>query len=562
MTWLRAIAEIGITRKTPPVIADKIRITNIYSFFFGWIVILYSLFFIAIDLRFFGFMALPFGVVYFSVLAVNRSGLYKFAKYLVVLNFCAVVYVFSSSVGRDSGIHFWFVPAMFVPFLLFSLSEKKTLFMASFTPVGLFLFLWFTHFQYQIVRNEAVSPDQAHVISVLMILGSFGVSFSSVLFLLQQYEKMLRLKLSTDRSIDNYARVLEAAGLVSFVDRDGKFTHVNDRFCQVSGYTVKELIGSSHTLVNGGFHSKSFFEDLWATILDKKSWTGDICNRSKDGKLFWLATVIVPMVNEVGEIEQFVSIQHDVTHGKVAEQSALQSAKLASLGEMSGGIAHEINNPVGIIHGKASQLLKLLRADQFSVDRGIEQLDKIVFEANRVAKIIKGLLAFARDGERDPLVSVEVGAVLSDVLNLCAGKFRGRGVSLEVGSVPVTSIECRPTQLAQVLSNLINNAFDAVGSLQEKWVRIGVTLLDGMVRITVTDSGAGIPAAIAANMMQPFFTTKPVGKGTGLGLSISKGIVEDHGGRFWLDRGAMNTCFVIELPIKQDPQARAAIRSS
>lgn len=136
-------------------------------------------------------------------------------------------------------------------------------------------------------------------------------------------------------------------------------------------------------------------------------------------------------------------------------------------------------------------------------------------------------------------------------MDLCAERFRNHSVALEVSSLPEISIECRSVQLAQVLTNLLNNAFDALILLPRKWVRVGVEASDDVIRIAVTDSGTGIPRHIADKLMLPFFTTKEIGKGTGLGLSISKGIIEDHGGKFWLDRASVNTKFIIELPRHQ-----------
>jgi two-component system sensor histidine kinase DctS len=109
-------------------------------------------------------------------------------------------------------------------------------------------------------------------------------------------------------------------------------------------------------------------------------------------------------------------------------------------------------------------------------------------------------------------------------------------------------LECRAVQISQVLLNLINNACDAISSLNEKWILINAIERNNLIEISVTNSGPKIPAHIREKLMQPFFTTKEVGMGTGLGLSLSKTIAEAHGGRLYLDLGAENTRFVLELP--------------
>ncbi|RYZ66100.1 MAG: HAMP domain-containing histidine kinase, partial [Proteobacteria bacterium] len=136
---------------------------------------------------------------------------------------------------------------------------------------------------------------------------------------------------------------------------------------------------------------------------------------------------------------------------------------------------------------------------------------------------------------------------------LCREKFRYKGVDLRVGAIPDVNLICRPTELSQVLLNLLNNAFDAVEEAEanqsQRWVQVAVRVEGEWVSLTVTDSGTGIPETVASRMLEPFYTTKELGKGTGLGLSISKGIVETHGGQLYYDRSNPNTSFVVELKL-------------
>jgi signal transduction histidine kinase len=120
-------------------------------------------------------------------------------------------------------------------------------------------------------------------------------------------------------------------------------------------------------------------------------------------------------------------------------------------------------------------------------------------------------------------------------------------------------LECRPTQITQVLLNLLNNARDAAEESEERWVQLDVTELADWIRISVTDSGKGIPVEIREKIMSPFFTTKAVGKGTGLGLSITKSIVDSHRGTLILDEESVQTRFVIELPKRQPQEAHELV---
>lgn len=142
----------------------------------------------------------------------------------------------------------------------------------------------------------------------------------------------------------------------------------------------------------------------------------------------------------------------------------------------------------------------------------------------------------------------------------CRERFKHHGIELSLESTTSEfAVECRPTQISQAILNLLNNAFDAVENLAEKWVRVSVKDMGVALTVAVTDSGKGIPKNIRNKILQPFFTTKEVGKGTGLGLSISRGIVAGHGGQLFIDASAPNTSFVIRLPKRQNPQLKAIV---
>lgn len=244
-------------------------------------------------------------------------------------------------------------------------------------------------------------------------------------------------------------------------------------------------------------------------------------------------------------------------HRKQSEAVLVNSARLASLGEMSGGVAHEINNPLAIILAKTSQLKLLVSREPIARDAVLKGLEKIESTGWRISKIVRGMRTFSRDAEGDPFSVVSLKSVIEEALEVCGERFRNNGIDLRLGPQPEGEIECRPTQISQVLLNLLNNAFDAVQERaaahpsEPRWVEYSAQDNGEYWRILITDSGPGIPPDIAAKIMQPFFTTKGPGKGTGLGLSICRGIVEKHQGRFALDRECSHTRFVIEIPKRQ-----------
>lgn len=280
--------------------------------------------------------------------------------------------------------------------------------------------------------------------------------------------------------------------------------------------------------------------------------------RRSDNEIVYILAKGFVQRDEGGKPLKVSGITWDISNNVLQEnlikdQQALMisSAKLSSLGEMASGIAHEINNPLAIIKGKAYHILKKLEGGEVNTEFLIKEITKIEQNSLRIVKIIKGLRTFSRHGEGDPFQLIVFKSLLDDVLELCYERFKYQGVILKTSGELDISIMCQETQLAQVLLNLINNAYDAVSTLPDPWVEVNVEQHFETVKISITDSGLGIKSEIAEKIMQPFFTTKEVGVGTGLGLSISKGIIEMHDGRFYLDQNCPNTRFIIELPVKK-----------
>ncbi len=275
-------------------------------------------------------------------------------------------------------------------------------------------------------------------------------------------------------------------------------------------------------------------------------------------ELKWIHDRAFPVRDNNDQLISIVGIASDITQSKrqeelIQDQQAkiFSTAKFSALGEMAGGIAHEINNPLAVIHSKADQLRRRSERGDLTPEAMQSGLKMIEQTCQRIVKIIKGLRAFSRNAEKDPFENVSLQNVINDTLELCRERFRSGGVEVCAPSDLTHTIECRPTQIQQVLLNLFNNAYDAVATKSENWIEISVADQGPNIQIRVTDSGRGIPADIVQKMMQPFFTTKEIGIGTGLGLSISRGIIEDHQGQLYFDSAAPNTSFVIELPKRQ-----------
>jgi C4-dicarboxylate-specific signal transduction histidine kinase len=254
---------------------------------------------------------------------------------------------------------------------------------------------------------------------------------------------------------------------------------------------------------------------------------------------------------ELSQIKQHLEEKvADKTAQIIDQRQKIEYAtKMSFLGEMAGGIAHEINAPISNLRGNIDLLLKTLEKSDFqkNVFRNVLLANQATVE--RVAKIIQGLRTFSRDGSHDPFLPTPVNAIIHGATSLCREKFKNSSVDLRISQLPPDLvINCRSTEIRQVLLNLLNNSFDAVQKLPHKWIQIDFAVTDSDYRLSVTDSGAGLPIEIQERMFQPFFSTKDLGKGTGLGLSVSQGVIENHGGSLVFDNSSKNTRFVIILP--------------
>lgn len=463
---------------------------------------------------------------------------------------------------------------------------------------------------------------------------------------------------------------IERSSLVAITDKEGRIVSVNDNFCRTSGYTSQELVGQDHKILKSGTHSREFIKQLWDTILSGKVWFGEIQNRTKEGKPFFVQTVISPLTDILGNVQRFLSIQFDVTKQKESERlldeaqavakigswsydtknnkifwskqvyelfprnpalgpplleelssyilpedqilwkttienalhsgqsykvrfrsilphgntlwleaigrsrfdkdgkliglsgtcqdvsdiviaeeqvkfertKAMHSSKLASLGEMSAGIAHEINNPLAIIIGAIWRMDQIAKEPE-KLKARVEIIEKA---AERIEKIVKGLRKFSRSSEKPEYKECTLSSIVREALILTEAKAIRHATQIIVDIKPDGTIWCDEIEIEQVLINLINNGIDAASEQDEKWVRVELTDNSKSVILRVSDSGKGIPSDIQKKLFQPFFTTKAVGEGTGLGLSIVKGILDEHKATIEV-MTAPYTCFEVQF---------------
>jgi PAS domain S-box-containing protein len=314
---------------------------------------------------------------------------------------------------------------------------------------------------------------------------------------------------------------IDQSAIVATTDVSGRITYVNDTFCAISKYDRHELLGQDHRIINSGSHPKEFIRGLWRTIANGAVWRGELCNRAKDGSLYWVDTTIVPFLQPDGRPWQYMAIRYDITARKAHEQRLRETAALARLGEMAAVVAHEVRNPLAGIRGGV-QLLG--SHDALDAD-GRELISDIVARIDSLNAVLSDLLVFARFREVQP-APVDLRLLVEDVAASMSLDPAMRGVALSVDLPPQAMVMGDVDQLRQVLMNLVLNAGQALD--HDGYVRVTVEPAPDAITVVIADSGPGIAPELRERVFEPFFTTRH--RGTGLGLATARRIVEAHGG--------------------------------
>jgi signal transduction histidine kinase len=296
---------------------------------------------------------------------------------------------------------------------------------------------------------------------------------------------------------------------------------------------------------------KRAVKDLDYSIKTGNEFNSEFAIVLKDGTERYLAGKGIVLRDDNGVSRKVIGVNWDITErvqkGLELQQTNIKlihSSKLASLGEMSAGLAHEINNPLTIISGTIG-LLKKYRDDPEKFENKISSIEK---SCQRISRIVMGLKKFSRSGYEGNFKTISLNSIVQEVLTLTRIKSNMHEVNVTFDCQSEGQIFCDEVEIEQVLINLINNAIDAVKDKQDKWVKISVFAKDTMLVLRVMDSGNGIPTNIRSHLFDPFFTTKKVGEGTGLGLSIAKGILDGHNASIQIIDMSQSTCFEIVFP--------------
>ncbi len=339
--------------------------------------------------------------------------------------------------------------------------------------------------------------------------------------------------------------VLDTAGLISYANRR----------CYEAGYREDELIG--HRLVDWvePSHRKDFEAALETTANGQQVENLELQVRRSDETMGHFSISLSPMRDEQSAVNNLVVVMTDITDAVLLQAKLAHSERMATIGRLVSGVAHEVNNPLAAILGFTDLLLE--NPDVPLSAR--EDLQIILQETQRTKDIVQDLLSFARQRpvQREP---VQVNTVLRQTIKLRSYDFASHGVEVtEEFDETLDPALGDAQQLQQVFLNILNNAYDAVQETGRRGhIEIRTERAGSSVQVVVTDNGTGI--ADPQHIFDPFYTTKQPGKGTGLGLSICYGIVRAHGGEIqcWNNTDSGGSTFVVRIPLAAELPAMAA----
>ena len=401
-------------------------------------------------------------------------------------------------------------------------------------------------------------------------------------------------------------------------DLDGRFNFANSNFCNTLGKPLEEIVGRTDFDFFGRALAERYVNDDHNVINNRTVLDTVEEHVTPAGKRLYVQVMKTPVYGPGGRVVGVQGIFWDVTGRKLAEQELerknrlleesvaserealeqlkktqshlVQHEKLASLGQMVAGVAHEINNPLAFVINNTAVLQRDLRGvtellsmyreaddclkDQcpelmgritefseqvdirYTLSNVQEMLNRSREGLKRIQQIVRDLRDFARLDESD-LHEVDLNAGIQSTVNIILGHAKKKQVKIETHLDPtLPPVACQPAKINQVVMNLISNAIDA--SKESGRVVVRTASVDGSARIEVEDEGTGIPPEVRERIFDPFFTTKPVGEGTGLGLSISYGIVNDHGGNIEVDSvPGSGTKFTVSLPLRERARGKA-----
>jgi len=405
--------------------------------------------------------------------------------------------------------------------------------------------------------------------------------------------------------LEQYQSAIESSNIISKTDINGIITFVNEEFCAISGYTQEELIGQNHNIVRHPDVPASVFQELWHTILQKKTYKSTVKNRAKDGSTFYVNTTVFPILDEKGDIEEFIAIRYDVTQSVLLSKALLvkekeleylnatlehrvneqtrallelnatledrvreeveknrekdrflfQQSRLASMGEMIANIAHQWRQPLSELNITLYKMNKLFHRHGDERDVHFEEsyfhAKKIITKMSDTIEDFRSFFSPDRQSE-----SFKLSRVAGEAVDIMQGTLERNEINVVIDTKNDATVEGYFNEFSQVLINLINNSIDAfsIKNIKDRLIYIEIDTSEGRdAIIKLSDNAGGINASIIHRIFEPYFTTKHASAGTGLGLYMSEMIVKNSmKGSIAATNNGFGVCFTLTIPVLKE----------
>ncbi len=482
---------------------------------------------------------------------------------MVVFSFLAVFYAYRISRARPSALIWTYLLWLTIALAVFAVSRsvghiaKRVLLLLDMKDVWISLRPWsggLNTITFIVVTAVTLFFQKVQKInaSILADKKALEETGEQVLLLNRNLEQLVRKRteqLAT--SEEKYRRVFEGSMDMMFIlDPSARIVDINGTGVRLLGYENKEdILGSLKlsSLLEDKRERDAIFAELETAGYVKDRECHIVSRHGQDISLLLSATA---HRDAAGRVVGYEGIAKDITARRDMERQLQMADKLASLGQVSTGIAHEINNPLGIILGYTQLLLRETPEDS----QLKEDLMIIQKHARNCKAVVEDLLKFARS-TRTNKTTIDVNKCLEEVISLLSHQLELDNIVLEtcLSDVPLL-VFGDPEKIKQVFMNLLVNAKQAIKPPGRISIRSFLDPDEWTVRVSVSDDGCGIPPQAMDKIFDPFFTTKPVGEGTGLGLSVSYGVVQDHNGRIEVDSQVnQGSTFTVVLPSGPTP---------
>ncbi|MEC9281573.1 MAG: ATP-binding protein [Bdellovibrionota bacterium] len=339
---------------------------------------------------------------------------------------------------------------------------------------------------------------------------------------------------------------------IMITNKDNQLVYVNPAWQRIYGYSYEEATKDTPRILRAESQDPEFYKVMWADILDpeKGYWRGEIINKTKNGEKVPVLLTITPFKGSEGNVTGYMGIAVDIREKKKLEEQIMHQDRLASVGMLASGLAHEIGTPLGTIRGRA----ELLQMAPQLTDMMKSGLSVIISQIDRVSKLIDSLLRISRSKQSVELMPMRLSPIFHELGELLFQKAKYSNVEIQLDCPEDLKVNGERARFTQVLLNLSINAIHAIQERQKLQPSLeGKIILSAKkhgdtVVVKVQDNGCGIPDENLTNLFKPFFTTKDIGMGTGLGLAIVNRIVDELNGKIFVESTLnVGTEFIIEF---------------